>query len=165
MNMARGLFFRPLTGAACTLAVLIGCGEDGPPLVPVSGKLTMDGQPLADAEVVFVPDPGNTDVTGGRDRTDADGVYSSTYNGRSGLAVGRYKVLVSKKSEPPAGTVLPDPIKMDRVQQEMVGIRKETLPSKYSSATKTDFAADVKEQGGTFDFDLKPAPRKVASKK
>ncbi|WZO96282.1 carboxypeptidase-like regulatory domain-containing protein [Isosphaeraceae bacterium EP7] len=163
--MARRLLFRPLAGAACSLAVLAGCGEDGPTLVPVRGTVTLNGQPLADAEIVFVPDPANTDVTGGRDKSGPDGNYLATYNGRSGLAVGRYKVLVSKKAEAPPGMVLPDAIKMDRVQQEMMGIRKEILPSKYSSATKSDFAADIKEQGGVFDFDVKAPASKVASKK
>jgi hypothetical protein len=141
--------------AAALLAPMLGCGEDGPKLVPVTGVVTLNGKPLAEAEVSFVPDPTNKDVTPGGDKTGPEGNYKAMYQGRSGLAPGKYKVLVSKKAGLPAGMELPPEIKMDRVQQEMMGIRKETLPAKYSEATKSEFSADVSETGGTFDFDVK----------
>ncbi len=61
-----------------------------------------------------------------------DGHFRARDYGRAGLAPGKYKVLISKKAEPPPGTEFPYAIKVDRVQQEMMGIRKETLPPQYT---------------------------------
>ena len=39
-----------------SLPVLAGCGTSAQPLVPVTGKLTLNGRPLKRATVVFTPD-------------------------------------------------------------------------------------------------------------
>ncbi|MBN9118913.1 MAG: hypothetical protein J0I06_07100 [Planctomycetes bacterium] len=46
---------RRAAGAALflVLAALIGCGKSGPKLVPVSGTVTYDGQPLPEGTVYF----------------------------------------------------------------------------------------------------------------
>ena len=40
---------------ACTAGVLAGCGggESGPTNYPVSGKVTVDGEPLAEGDIIF----------------------------------------------------------------------------------------------------------------
>ena len=43
-------------GLCVGLALLVGgCGDGGPPMGKVSGTVTLDGQPLAGAEVEFAP--------------------------------------------------------------------------------------------------------------
>lgn len=135
----------------------IGCGESGPHLVPVSGTVVVNGsEPLEGAEVSFIPDQTNKEVTGGGDTTGPDGGFRARYNARFGLAPGKYKVLISKKAEPPPGMELPDAIKVDRVQQEMMGIRKETLPPQYTDATKSEEFVEVMDnQENVFDFNVK----------
>jgi len=39
-------------GLACLL-LLVGCGPAAPKLYPVSGTVTLDGQPLADGKIYF----------------------------------------------------------------------------------------------------------------
>jgi uncharacterized protein (TIGR03067 family) len=65
-------------------------------LVPVEGRVTLDGKPLANATVVFVPvDKGGQRATG---TTDQDGKYKLTTLGKkAGVRPGRYKVVISKK--------------------------------------------------------------------
>lgn len=142
-----------------------GCGEPGPRLVPVYGTVILNDKPLAGAEIAFVPDPSNKDVTPGGDKSGPDGKYQATFNGRTGIAPGKYKVLISKKADLPEGVKLPEEMKIDRVQQEMMGLRKETLPAKYADATNSEFVIDVGDAGGPFNFDLKVSSKAATAKK
>lgn len=64
----------------------IGCGSgDRPELGTVSGKVTMDGQPLSGLIVVFKPDEGRAAVG----ETDSEGIYELEYlDGVAGCKVG-----------------------------------------------------------------------------
>src|SRR5262245_53940087 len=84
--------------SALLVAIVVGCG-DGPALVPVAGSVTLDGKPLEGANLSFMPVPGNVISTPGSDVTGPDGTFTMTFNGRSGLAPGKYKVLISKTEE------------------------------------------------------------------
>lgn len=78
----------PLVLALASLSFVLGCsGEDpGPPVYPVQGKVTLDGEVLADATIQFFPEEGPLAVA----RTDDKGEY--TLN----AVAGKYKVTVSK---------------------------------------------------------------------
>jgi hypothetical protein len=75
-----------------SLAVIIsGCGES---YHPVTGTVTLDGQPLAEATVSFNSDDGKT---GGAGFTDASGNFTiESVSGKKGLIAGNYKVTVLK---------------------------------------------------------------------
>ena len=53
------------------LGLVTGCSSSGPEIASVSGRITMDGKPLANATVVFIPENGRPAGA----RTDADGKY------------------------------------------------------------------------------------------
>jgi hypothetical protein len=84
------LVFVGLVLAAC------GCGS-GARIVPVSGQVTLDGQPLADAQVIFRPD--STELNPGpasHAKTDAEGRFVlRTMDDHDGAVVGPHKVRVS----------------------------------------------------------------------
>jgi hypothetical protein len=97
------------------LAVILGCGTGTPKTVPVSGKVTLDTQPLANADVSFFP----TNVEKGKmaveasGKTDAEGNYSLKLNkgGTPGVPPGNYKVRVSvfdrgEGTRPPRGQLI-----------------------------------------------------------
>src|SRR5215210_2304472 len=46
----------PLSFLVVLLAALAGCGKSGPQIAPVHGHVTLDGQPLMNADVMFQPD-------------------------------------------------------------------------------------------------------------
>jgi hypothetical protein len=74
-----------------------GCsGSKRPPTYPVTGTVTMKGQPLADATVVFVPAEGAThEAASGT--TDAAGQYKlGTFAGDDGAQEGEYRIKVAK---------------------------------------------------------------------
>jgi hypothetical protein len=80
-----------------------GCGSDN--VVPVSGRVTLDGQPAANVRVTFQPlgsaenpnpGPGSYAVT------DADGRYQLTLVGtkRLGAVVGKHRVSIKSSNGP-----------------------------------------------------------------
>jgi len=84
---------------ALMLSLSLGCGG-GSTIVPVSGIVTLDGQPLANAAVTFQPKQveGNmTPGTGSGAKTDANGVYSLMVvgTGQKGAVVGPHVVEIS----------------------------------------------------------------------
>lgn len=78
-----------------SFVVLAGCGgDDRPPLANASGKVTLDGEPVAGATVAFVPVEGGRPATA---MTDASGVYvMNTYGDEEGAAIGEHFVSVMK---------------------------------------------------------------------
>jgi len=80
--------------ATLYLAVVAGCGKpsDYPDLFPVSGSVTMDGQPLDGARVSFVPN-GARPSSG---TTDSSGRYELQYTGEyAGAVAGKHRVSIS----------------------------------------------------------------------
>src|SRR5437764_7623236 len=89
-------------GLVCLVAICcvawIGCGRKAN-IAPVSGRVTLDGQPLANVAINFGP------LTGGLDgayasygKTDADGRYTLKLveGGRPGASVGKNRVTLNE---------------------------------------------------------------------
>src|SRR4051794_10614674 len=79
------------------LALALGCRGKG--FVPVSGKVTLNGQPLVGATVGFQPvaPEGATEAApGSAGKTDEKGEYTLTAStGQNGAWVGRHRVIIS----------------------------------------------------------------------
>ncbi len=89
-----------LCGAAvCVTLGLSGCGSsDGYSLVPVSGTITLDGQPLAGASISFQPAGGGSIGPSSGAVTDASGKYelkTSEADSRAGAVVGSHQVRIT----------------------------------------------------------------------
>ncbi len=87
-------------GAAIVSFLLAGCGGEGYTTVPVSGRVTLDGSPLADVGLVFVPiakDKDNPNVgPGSLGKTDAQGRFTlQTVNGEDGAVPTEHVVRMS----------------------------------------------------------------------
>ena len=121
--------------ALVTLFFLVGCGgPDHPEVGRVSGVVTLDGQPLAEATVMFQPTEGRASIA----TTDSAGKYSMTYlDGVPGAKLGAHKVII--RTEIPGEDGQPP-------------IAKERLPKKYHE--QTELTAEVKPGTNTFDFEL-----------
>jgi uncharacterized protein (TIGR03067 family) len=99
-------------------------------LGPVEGWVTLNGKPLANATVVFVPvDKKGQKATG---TTNKNGEYKLTTHGKKGALSGKYKVIITKD-----------------IQGNPV------LPARYRSEKTTPFEATVVAKGqNTVDFKL-----------
>lgn len=138
---------------ACVLTVaLAGCG--GPRTSPVEGIVLLDGKPLADASIQFVPQGAGRDATG---ETDNNGEFAmSTFEPRDGVAPGDYKVVIS----PPVSAA--DPTHYATAEEAMSGASKQqakkesgpAFPQRYARADQTPLTQQVPVQG-KLRFDLK----------
>lgn len=130
----------------------LGCGKgyEGGKLAPVSGTVTLDGQPAAGVTVLFDP----TDKTGGQGgmgATDASGKYELKTRGEfAGVVPGQYKVTCVKY-------VMPDgsPIPNDPNFSMATSGAKQVLPAKYSDPQRTVLSATVPAEGAAVPLELK----------
>lgn len=129
-----------------------GCGggveaKPLPKTVPVSGIVTLNGQPLVSATVTFIPE-GQTKGIECQGITDESGQYAlKQQHGSEGAPPGNYKVIISRLLRGD-GTPLP------KEGAGAGGIATETLSRRYSDITKTKLTAVVPQEGGEFKFDL-----------
>lgn len=112
--------------------------------VPVKGVVTLDGKPLAGAEVVFTT-PSLAMFTAA---TKEDGTFqlSSTFGGEQ-VCKGLCKVTIQK-------WVMPEGAKLEPNMSPQLQGAKPLLPPKYSDPEKTTLQQDVPETGGEFKFEL-----------
>jgi hypothetical protein len=140
--------------AAFGLALLAGCGShDKAPakLVLVSGKLTMGGNPLPGAGVIFVPIK-DTVGTGASGVTDAEGKFTLIHQAQKpGIEPGTYAVTFSKMAMKdgasiPAGKTAAD---VDAVQM---------IPFEYLAPNpkSPQTVISPQQEEGHFDFDVPP---------
>ncbi|HEX6987322.1 MAG TPA: carboxypeptidase-like regulatory domain-containing protein [Planctomycetaceae bacterium] len=120
--------------SGCSPAPRINYEKAG--LVDVSGTVTMDGQPLVDALVLFETEEGR--VSSGR--TDADGRYVLRFNRQAtGVIPGKKTVRISTG--------------MAATEEEASTLRVETIPARYN--TQSELEVEVKPgEDQTFDFAL-----------
>ncbi len=132
---------------------LMGCGgaPAGPVVVPVTGVITLDGAPLADAKVLFLPNEKTSNPCTGT--TDAAGKYTLTQSTFQGATPGSYKVTVEVYQQKD-GKPVPEEMKNDMMQLIAMGRAKQILPPKYADASKTTLTAEVTEPKAEVNFEL-----------
>ncbi len=154
---------------ALALAGLVGCGseESRYKLVPVKGTVTLNDKPLGGAMVNFAPQEGNEFSTPGVDSTGPNGNYKLMFKGRSGVAPGKYKVTITPPA-PAAAENLPAIFKDDPLMAGFERDAKQLASSKtrrIEVGTKSEFEAEVPDEGGIMDFDVKSASTTPAKAK
>ncbi len=129
------------------LCLLVGCfGSDK--IAPVSGVVTLDGEPLPGAIVGYEPIATEGDVEAGYGsyaKTDDNGRYTlRSLKNEDGALIGQHRVSVSTVvgKEGPNG--------------EMLGLTKEQVPARYNN--DTELVMEV-PQGGTDQANLELASR------
>lgn len=150
----------------CLSLVALGCsGSSGPKLptfsedaVPVSGTVTMDGQPLADAAVTFLFDgTAPKGFMSGSGKTDSSGKYALTSGAKPGVPAGRYRVSISKLATKDGTPFREDPAAgIDLEQARISGQIREGVPKQYSDPEKTTLSAQITTtQSEPVNFTLK----------
>jgi len=150
-KLANSLAVASTTAVAVLTLTLAGCGaSDDLPREGVSGKVTLDGKPLASGLITFMPTSEAATQGGGMIQ---DGAYSIPRD--QGLVPGSYKVLITSSG---SGSE-----KQTDVVKDMPGMppvaAKEAIPAQYNA--KSTLTAEVKAGSeNVFDFPLDGSPKR-----
>jgi len=138
MAVSRLAIFERFGICLCWLLPLLGCGAGAG--AGVSGTVTLDGSPLDDATVTFVP-------TSGGQRQAA---WATTKNGqyaivaKDGLGTGEFRVEIRALRATDGKTNQNDPTLITA---------KEAVPSKYNG--RSELKTEIKPGPNVANFDLK----------
>ena len=140
-------------------AGLAGCGDDGPEMAVVRGTVRYDGQPLAQARIVFSPDSGDRVASA---TTNDEGEYKlGTFVPADGAIVGRYRVTITARGprKTPAGRLPPGLRAADIPPGGLPGLPTvpgdPLIPAKYFDAGTSGLEAEVRSgTTNVFDFAL-----------
>jgi hypothetical protein len=131
------------------LFTCIGCSSEGPDIAYVTGRVTMDGKPLPNASVMFIPENGRPAAA----ETDANGNYTLNFTeGRRGAMPGKSMVSITTRRE----------AEMDENGKVAVPAAPETIPMEYNAATKLEFTV-VPGKKNVANFDLKSGGKVLSS--
>jgi hypothetical protein len=122
------------------VAVLAGCGAGGPEIAYVTGKVTMDGKPLPNATVVFVPENGRPAGA----TTNEEGEYVLNFaQGRKGAIPGEsvIRIMTFRDAD------------QDENGQTIPG-SPETVPAQYNTESTLTFNVEPGKEN-VANFDLK----------
>ncbi len=143
-----------LLGVGCL--VVCGCG-DGSGLGTVTGQVTMDGQPLANVMVTFIPTGGGNASTG---VTDASGQYQLVHPSGRGAEIGTHTVRVTtvQAASGSLGDVSSDSEEYMRTQMggqdyaEASRSVEEKIPARYN--TQSELTEEVTAGTNVIDLTL-----------
>ena len=123
-----------------------GCGSGGN-LLPVSGTVTLDGQPLKAGDVQFHPEGSQNPSQEMPIGHIKDGKYELTTRGKKGAPPGKYKVVVLANQFSDEGAKRPA-----AATKEMP---KSLINNKYSTAATTPLSKEVVASPAPDAYDLK----------
>ena len=141
--MKRAFVVQGVFGIALALCGCGGGGPAGPPLKKVTGTVQLNGSPLGEATVAFIPQAGVTSGIGTSDGTGKFVLLSST--GREGVAVGKYRVTVTKST---VKAPVPEASSFEEMEMEhKAGKKRQVLTSRHlSEVFETEM--QVRHRGG-----------------
>lgn len=139
-----------VVGLSLVLSGSAGCSQKPYELAPVSGTVTLDGEPLAGAAVNFQPvrSRGNDNPgPGSSGRCDGDGRYQlTTIHGDPGAVVGQHRIRIYSDRQP-----------VDSSRDESGPAPRDLMPDRYN--TRTELTLDVTPDGTSqADFSLTSGP-------
>mgnify|MGYP001245889079 FL=1 len=151
-------YARTLAAAVCSVALIAIAGCDsGPPTGDVTGTVTMDGKPLTNAIVSFVPQSGGQTAIG---KTDSAGKYELYRRGERGALLGTHTVVITTVQEPVAAAPSMSSDSEEYLKQASGGnpsdynqaIVKEPIPARYNK--QSTLTMEVSKGKNTIDLEL-----------
>ncbi|MCH5377799.1 MAG: carboxypeptidase-like regulatory domain-containing protein [Planctomycetes bacterium] len=140
---------RLVSAVAMMLLALCSSGCGGGGLSPVSGKVTLDGQPAANLQVTFMPES-----EGGASfaQTDSSGQYSLTHvSGANGAIPGSHLVTI-KEVDQEEEVYAPEVETNERKVVKPKPATPSRIPARYNS--QSELRETVKEGANEIDFEL-----------
>lgn len=156
--------------ALSAVAWLAGCSYEDewtkslPATVEATGYLTLDGEPVDGASIVFAPADGKTHAA--KALSDSSGYFSlDAFPSKEGAVPGDYKILVTKTVETKGGTPPPNSpaakLSETAMEEGKAHAQEDTeevhwinvLPTKYNNPNTSGLKATIPE-GGTSELKL-----------
>lgn len=129
--------------ANCWWVVAVCCSDSG--LVKVKGTVTLEGKPVPNGTVNFIPDVGGPSASG---ELKPDGTYElTTEKPGDGAMPGKYKVVVVAM-EDQAG----------KLPEERSPLPAAIVPTQYTSLATSPLTATVEKKDNQIDFQLSKKP-------
>lgn len=130
------------------VAFIVGCGVGGPSTYPVTGKVSIKGQPAKDVTITFAPVDSQGQPASGVVK--ADGTYSllTGAQAKPGAIPGKYKVVLTADLSK---------VDMSAAYSGAKGPPKppeSPVPKEYDSPKTSPKEVDVKPQSNTIDIDI-----------
>ncbi|MEO1990508.1 MAG: carboxypeptidase-like regulatory domain-containing protein [Pirellulales bacterium] len=128
--------------------VLAGCGSKGPSVYSVTGTVTVDGTPLPNVQVAFLPTESNRQASLGV--TDASGKFDLTYGSsdRKGAEPGSYKVVLTQLSNETEEEAMARYSGSGAPEAE----QKQSFPTEYASPEQTPKQVEVSATSNVIDI-------------
>jgi hypothetical protein len=146
-NYSQNLFFAVAIGILSS--AWLGCSQvpDGPRTVPAEGIITLDGEPISGAAIVFISDGGDVSANG---ISGPDGEFSlDAFPYKKGAVPGPYKCIVTRTVEITTNSAEMKGEEAEHAATEgggaQVGVKND-LPMKYSQPSE-NFKFVVPEEG------------------
>lgn len=129
-----------LATIAVWTAGIVGCGDSGPPLIPVQGKVFINEKPATEGGVTFRSVDNQMLQLAGA--IQPDGTYLMLHNRQEGVPQGQYivTVLVTETAKKSDGTY--------------TGLPKTISNQKFSNPATTPLKVEVKEGNAAEAYDL-----------
>jgi hypothetical protein len=136
----------------CLMMSVGGCGGDPKGLAPVSGTVTYNGKPLANASLAFLPD--EQGARGASGTTDANGSYRlTTFESFDGAKVGKHRVAIQCVEKVSFDEL--ERIPTPEEQRTGKPPPKSLSPARYRDVNTSGLTADVVAgKKNVFDFAL-----------
>jgi hypothetical protein len=145
---------------AAVVLALAGCAKGPPPVTEVSGVVLLDGQPLPQAKVEFVPELSNFGAEMNSTAiTDDQGRFTLTcaYKQQSGAVVGKHHVLVSERPTPGEFRAQ-DEQTQARYGQYLAKLKNRPIPAAYGKLGTTKLVVEVTADQKTYELKLSKNP-------
>jgi hypothetical protein len=155
--MSRSKIARALGGLVLGAALcLSGCARVPPPVVEVEGTVYLDGKPLPQAQVQFIPElQGFGAEMNSSAVTDDKGRFqlTCTFQDQPGAVVAKHHVLVSDPPTPEEYRSQ-DERTQARFAQYLAKLKNRPIPPDYATFSKTPLVVEVKAGQKTYDLQL-----------
>jgi hypothetical protein len=125
------------------VATVAGCGGSGLDLAPVAGVVTLDGQPVSEAGIMFQPVNSSMGPPA-YGATDENGRFELITVNQPGAAIGEHRVAISKTES----------IAIPQRRGLPIYKTKEHIPSKYGNYETSGLTITVEDDDNSFKFDL-----------
>lgn len=130
-----------------TLLICSGCsGKETIIMVPIEGTLLLDGKPLPQAQVEFMPEfKGHGAQANSYAITDDKGKFKLINGAEEGAAIATHRVVIND-APPPASARGQDEASQQRLTDYVNSLKNRPIPVMYQTYTATPLRVEVKAE-------------------